>query len=175
MLFRSAAPNPMTGLAAALQGAKLRKTGGPDSRGSPQDGKKGSAGSGYGTIGRSGGGAMPSMMDEMQKTLARRRAKVDRGSEEPDDGSSDRRGSESTPSPGKPGSESPKGRGRSSQDLDAASTNGTNGSNGTNGGVRGGEGDLEAMKQEILREMRKEIQTAKQEIIDVILAEMGRR
>jgi len=118
---------------------------------------------------------MPSMMDEMQKTLARRRAKVDRGSEEPDDGSSDRRGSESTPSPGKPGSESPKGRGRSSQDLDAASTNGTNGSNGTNGGVRGGEGDLEAMKQEILREMRKEIQTAKQEIIDVILAEMGRR
>jgi len=131
----------MTGLAAALQGAKLRKTGGPDSRGSPQDGKKGSAGSGYGTIGRSGGGAMPSMMDEMQKTLARRRAKVDRGSEEPDDGSSDRRGSESTPSPG----------------------------------VRGGEGDLEAMKQEILREMRKEIQTAKQEIIDVILAEMGRR
>ena len=59
---------------------------------------------------------------------------VDRGSEEPDDGSSDRRGSESTPSPGKPGSESPKGRGRSSQDLDAASTNGTNGSNGTNGG-----------------------------------------
>ena len=32
--------------------------------------------------------------------------------------------------------------------------------------MRGGEGDLEAMKQEILREMRKEIQTAKQEIID---------
>ena len=33
-------------------------------------------------------------------------------------------------------------------------------------GLKAGEGDLEAMKQEILREMRKEIQKAKQEIID---------
>ena len=59
--------------------------------------------------------------------------KVDRGSEEPDEGS-ERRGSESTPSPGKPGSESPKGRGRS-QDAEsdpppvikAEETNGING------------------------------------------------
>ena len=71
----------------------------------------------YGSVGKSGGGGMASMMDEMQKTLARRRAKVDRGSEEPD---SDRNDSgarmEKGGSPGKPlsqsgsqaGSESPK-------------------------------------------------------------------
>ena len=58
------------------------------------------------------------MMDEMQKTLARRRAKVDRSSEEPDsdkqDGGAER--TEKSASPGKPysghssqaGSESPK-------------------------------------------------------------------
>ena len=64
---------------------------------------------------------MASMMDEMQKTLARRRAKVDRSSEEPDsdrpDGGEGRRQEiEKSCSPGKPfsqpgsqaGSESPK-------------------------------------------------------------------
>ena len=85
--------------------------------------------SGYGTVGRSSGGGsgggMASMMDEMQKTLARRRAKVDRSSEEPDSDKQengvmgDRRqgdGGEKSSSPGKPlshpgsqaGSESPK-------------------------------------------------------------------
>jgi len=34
---------------------------------------------------------------------------------------------------------------------------------------------MEAMKQEILREMRKEIGKAKQEIIDVIRAELARK
>ena len=39
----------------------------------------GSAGSGnYGTLGRGGGGGMASMMDEMAKTLARRRAAVEK-------------------------------------------------------------------------------------------------
>ena len=55
---------------------------------------------------------MASMMDEMQKTLARRRAKVDRSSEEPDSDKQDEKSS----SPGKPfsqpgsqaGSEPPK-------------------------------------------------------------------
>ena len=71
------------------------------------------------------------MMDEMQKTLARRRAKVDRSSEEPDsdrqDGDSGRRQElEKSCSPGKPfsqpasqaGSESPRpGKERSSQTI----------------------------------------------------------
>ena len=58
------------------------------------------------------------MMDEMQKTLARRRAKVDRSSEEPDSGEAADQSKEKGGSPGKPypvsgggsqaGSESPK-------------------------------------------------------------------
>ena len=47
------------------------------------------------SIGRAAGGGMASMMDEMQKTLARRRAKVERGSEEPEEGR------EKSSSPGK--------------------------------------------------------------------------
>jgi len=124
------------------------------------------------------------MMDEMQKTLARRRAKVDRSSEEPEG-----EGSSSTyaeggkgSSPGKAaaaGSESPKpGRRRhsrrGSQDFDMmmrAESGGTENHSVSNGNS----GDMEAMKQEILREMRKEIGKAKQEIIDVIRAELARR
>lgn len=112
---------------------------------------------------------MASMMDEMQKTLARRRAKVDRSSEEPDSDKQengvmgDRRqgdGGEKSSSPGKPlshpgsqaGSESPKPE-----------------------SMNGNASELENMKQEILREMRKEIAKAKLEIIEVIRQEMSRR
>jgi len=132
---------------------------------------------------------MASMMDEMQKTLARRRAKVDRSSEEPD-GEADRAnhyaeggsGTKGT-SPGKQnaGSESPKpGRRRhsrrSSQDFEMmmrAESAGPETHAVVNG--NGSSGDLEVMKQEILREMRKEINKAKQEIIDVIRSELARR
>jgi len=161
-------------LAAALQAAKLKKTNGPKtSSGSPGSANDVSNGgtSNYGTVGRSqsgSGGGMASMMDEMQKTLARRRAKVDRSSEEPD-GEAERTnhyaeaGSAATKgsSPGKnvpnAGSESPKPESH-------AVVNGN-----------GSSGDLEVVKQEILREMRKEINKAKQEIIDVIRLELSRR
>merc|ERR1719150_2528918 len=132
-LQRSDSMEPMSGLAAALQAAKLKKTNGPKtssgSPGSANDVSNGNA-SNYGTVGRStsgSGGGMASMMDEMQKTLARRRAKVDRSSEEPD-GEAERTnhyaeaGSAATKgsSPGKnvpnAGSESPKpGRRRHSR------------------------------------------------------------
>ena len=80
---------------------------------------------------------MASMMDEMQKTLARRRAKVDRSSEEPDSDKQENgdRHLEKSGSPGKPfsqpgsqaGSESPKpGRRRHS----------------TRGSICGQEGDI---------------------------------
>lgn len=103
------------------------------------------------------------MMDEMQKTLARRRAKVDRSSEEPDSDKQDAgERTEKSASPGKPysghssqaGSESPK----------PETMNGN-----------GNASELEAMKQEILREMRKEIAKAKLEIIEVIRQEVSRR
>jgi len=147
------------------------------------------------------------MMDEMQKTLARRRAKVDRSSEEPDSErqeNGERRGSdfpEKGSSPGKAisqpgsqaGSESPKpGRRRhstrGSQDIDSLGSSIGNLGRATSlgaqevgtenyvpDGVSSSSGDLEAVKQEILREMRKEIAKAKQEIIDVIRQELSRR
>jgi len=112
---------------------------------------------------------MSSMMDEMQKTLARRRAKVDRGSEEPEDGR------DKSASPGKAdrqgGSESPKpGKRRTfgSVDIDQEIK-----VNGIDGNVSCTE--LEAVKQEILKEMRKEVNKAKQEIIEVIRAEISKR
>jgi len=146
------------------------------------------------------------MMDEMQKTLARRRAKVDRSSEEPDSDrqeNGERRGSdypEKGSSPGKAisqpgsqaGSESPKpGRRRhstrGSQDIDSLGGSMGNLGRATSLGAQevgtenyvpdgvSNSGDLEAVKQEILREMRKEIAKAKQEIIDVIRLELSRR
>jgi len=158
----------MSGLAAALQAAKLKKTNGPKSAagagGSAGDVSNGN-GSNYGTVGRQtssssgSGGGMASMMDEMQKTLARRRAKVDRSSEEPEgEGGSNYAEGGKGSSPGKAtstGSESPKPENHSASN--------------------GNSGDMEAMKQEILREMRKEIGKAKQEIIDVIRAELARK
>merc|ERR1719195_866828 len=111
-LAKSESAEPISGLAAALQAAKLKKTNGVKT-GSSENGSS----SGYGTVGRNSangggggggsGGGMASMMDEMQKTLARRRAKVDRSSEEPDsdrqDGDSGRRQElEKSSSPGKP-------------------------------------------------------------------------
>lgn len=109
------------------------------------------------------------MMDEMQKTLARRRAKVDRGSEEPEEGR------DKSASPGKVerqgGSESPKPGKRRPFGSDA--DQGEIKVNGLDGSVSSTE--LEAVKQEILREMRKEVNKAKQEIIDVIRSELSRR
>lgn len=66
----------MGSLASQLQQAKLRKTSGPPPPPAENSGNStSSSGSGnYGTIGRtSGAGEMASMMDEMAKTLARRR------------------------------------------------------------------------------------------------------
>lgn len=69
----------MGSLAAQLQQAKLRKTSGPPPPPAENSGNStSSSGSGnYGTIGRtSGAGEMASMMDEMAKTLARRRERI---------------------------------------------------------------------------------------------------
>lgn len=138
-------------------------------------------------MGRSGGGGMTSMMDEMQKTLARRRAKVDRGSEEPEkspgpgvkNGALENREKGASPGVGKVGQESQEkgtspGVGKGGQE---------NQEKGTSPGVSKGpdtyssfpSSELDAMKQEILREMRKEVNKAKQEIIDVIRQELARK
>ena len=77
-------PEPVSGLAAALQAAKLRKTAARTPNENSGGSTTSSAGSsGYGSIGKGKEERPPmaSMMDEMQKTLARRRAKVEKGDE----------------------------------------------------------------------------------------------
>lgn len=68
---------PANSLAAAIAGAKLKKTPGRDDK----TGDTGSTGSETGSIGnnRPIAGGMASMMDEMAKTLARRRAQAEGG------------------------------------------------------------------------------------------------
>lgn len=70
----------MGSLAAQLQQAKLRKTSVPQNQSANENSGNSTSSSSsgnYGTIGRTGGGGgggeMASMMDEMAKTLARRR------------------------------------------------------------------------------------------------------
>merc|ERR1711953_1350197 len=96
--FNSGGGNePVSGLAAALQAAKLKKT--PKSTENSGGSTTGSSGSsGYGSIGKGKEDRPPmvSMMDEMQKTLARRRAKVDKGE---DDDSGERKNFEKGSSP----------------------------------------------------------------------------
>lgn len=112
---------------------------------------------------------MASMMDEMQKTLARRRAKVDRSSEEPESSverspgpASEEGGRKSVGQEVQEKGASPVvSKGPDSPRPDTSSSSSSS--------------DLEAVKQEILREMRKEINKAKQEIIDVIRQELSRR
>jgi enabled protein len=183
----------MGGLAAALQAAKLKKT---SNSNLPKENSGGSTtssnSSGYGTIGRgkeerpalASGGGMASMMDEMQKTLARRRAKVDR---QVDDEQNDRSKKSSSPSAGSDGgknnrgsnsgSESPKPArkrfGSMADDLDIAKFNGEASGGGSAGGISAEQ--LEAVKQEILDEMRKEVNKAKQEIIEAMRVELNRR
>jgi len=117
---------------------------------------------------------MASMMDEMQKTLARRRAKVDRSSEEPE-GSADRSlGSESSSSLGtraELGGANHADKGGSS----SPPTQHIKGSESPRPEAVGGSSELEAMKQEILKEMRKEINKAKLDIIDAIRQELARK
>jgi hypothetical protein len=71
---------PANSLAAAIAGAKLKKTPGRDDKA----GDTGSTGSDTGSIGGNNNrpvGGMASMMDEMAKTLARRRAQAEGGSD----------------------------------------------------------------------------------------------
>lgn len=127
---------------------------------------------------------MASMMDEMQKTLARRRAKVDAPQKGDDEESSGRK--ESSPT-GKSssGSESPEpGRrrfGSTADEIDVTKLNGmaenaiNNATSNSGGCTTATNAELEAMKQEILREMRKEMAKMKQDIIEAIRCEMNRR
>ncbi|XP_059608057.1 protein enabled-like [Phlebotomus argentipes] len=189
----------MSTLAAQLQNARLRrnqKTTPPPAENSGSSTSSGSSGN-YGTIGRTTTG-MASMMDEMAKTLARRRAQAERKEPDSDDlNSSKRPWEKSNTLPHKLGSAAAAGNSSS------PGGGGGGGGNSTGGGPESprpqrkrfgsaseetilkqvnGDGlslpltaELDNIKAEILREMRIEISKAKQEIIEVIKSEFNRR
>ncbi|XP_051859725.1 protein enabled isoform X11 [Drosophila albomicans] len=191
----------MGSLASQLQQFKLKKnkstTAAPENSGSSTS----SGGSGnYGTIGRSSNG-MASMMDEMAKTLARRRAQAEKKDPEPEPEVKQRPWEKSNTLPHK----------LSSGGSSGAASNAHGGANGSTGSGQsttnsGGESprpmrkrfgsaseetilkvngdglslalsnsDLDTLKAEIVREMRLEIQKVKNEIIDAIKSEFNRR
>ncbi|XP_032570755.1 protein enabled isoform X4 [Drosophila sechellia] len=192
----------MGSLASQLQQFKLKKnkvtTSAPENSGSSTS----SGGSGnYGTIGRSSNG-MASMMDEMAKTLARRRAQAEKKDPEPEAEVKKRPWEKSNTLPHKLSG----GAGSGSAGSGHEGANGNSGGAGSNTTNSGGEsprpmrkrfgsaseetilkvngdglslalsnGDLDTLKAEIVREMRLEIQKVKNEIIDAIKSEFNRR
>ncbi|CAN7975433.1 unnamed protein product [Ixodes persulcatus] len=163
---------PLT-LAAAIAGAKLKKS--ANKMGEGSDTLKKSQGSGTGSAGVPMGG-MASMMDEMRGTLAKRRAQVENSQSQDGEMSSDSRknwdkqGSTNGTSPSKvasSGSESPKsGRGQrigSLGDTEGLKVNGVDAF------------DVDKLKQEIMTEIRREVSKMKQDIIEAIKVELNRR
>ncbi|KAG8234454.1 hypothetical protein J437_LFUL011853 [Ladona fulva] len=149
-----------------------------------------SGSSNYGTLGRGGAAAggggsgvgMASMMDEMAKTLARRRAaaeKQDSRSEpqqDADNGQEKKPWEKNQPSGGSSngtkfsngasdGSPKPSRKRFGSASEESGKT-GAGGEISQQSTIPGSPVDLESLKQDLLREMRKELGKIKQEIID---------
>ncbi|XP_054617828.1 protein enabled homolog isoform X2 [Dunckerocampus dactyliophorus] len=186
-LFSPAEDRPLSGLAAALAGAKLRKVPRSDDAGAALaaalSGAAGTVGvkpesRGNGPL--SGGGGL---MEEMSALLARRRRIAEKGSspepelksEEGEITTTPKVSACSTPDmPRKPwertnstmnGSKSPViGRPRSTPTPASVSAN----------GVPTESVDYDRLKQDILDEMRKELSKLKAELIDAIREELGR-
>ncbi|XP_044576435.1 protein enabled isoform X3 [Cotesia glomerata] len=163
-------------LAAALQAARLKKK---QQQAQPVENSPSGGGGGgnYGTLGRGGGGGMASMMDEMAKTLARRRAAVEKKQPEqppepessPDKKSWDKNNANNKFSNG---AESPKS---ARKRFGSASEDTLLRVNGVNDGALLTAQEMEAFKAEIIKEVRKEFQKMKQEIIDALKGELNRR
>ncbi|CAH0381572.1 unnamed protein product [Bemisia tabaci] len=165
-------------LAAQLQSARLRRANKQSAENSGSStSSNGSAGN-YGTL--RGTTGMASMLDEMTRTLARRRAAVEKTQTDVVQVSiftclvvnfyvsttGDAKKSWNSPN-SKSGCESPKPvrkqLANSSEELVGC------------GKVNGSVSELESLKQEILKEMKKEISRMKQDIIDAIKIELNRR
>nr|XP_057901851.1 protein enabled homolog isoform X5 [Doryrhamphus excisus] len=186
-LFSPAEDRPLSGLAAALAGAKLRKVPRSDDAGAALAAALSGAAGAVGAKPESrGNGPLPGgggLMEEMSALLARRRRIAEKGSSpEPDLKSEDgeitttpKVSACSTPDmPRKPwertnstmnGSKSPViGRPKSTPTPASLSAN----------GVPTESVDYDRLKQDILDEMRKELTKLKAELIDAIREELGR-
>ncbi|KAL6096233.1 enah [Pungitius sinensis] len=191
-LFSPAEDRPVSGLAAALAGAKLRKVARSDDAGAALAaatlaaamlGAGGAAGAksearGNGPVPGGGG-----LMEEMSALLARRRRIADKGSSPEPDQRSEEGEINTTPKvsacstpdmPRKPwdrtntmnGSKSPV-IGRPKSTPTPAASLGAN-------GVPTEAVDYDRLKQDILDEMRKELSKLKEELIDAIREELGK-
>ncbi|KAG0721522.1 Protein enabled [Chionoecetes opilio] len=164
----SSEENANSGLAAALAGAKLRKTRAPDSESTGSSSSGGSIGRGSGE--RPALGGMMSMMDEMAATLARRRAKNKDPPSSPTQSQDPPRSSQK--SPGNTSTNGKSGDGGSPKPdrkrFGSTSEEGAPRVNGLEGGAGAVacSGDLERLKEEIMDEMRKELDKVKMDIIE---------
>uniref|UniRef100_A0A8C8SGN9 Protein enabled homolog n=1 Tax=Pelusios castaneus TaxID=367368 RepID=A0A8C8SGN9_9SAUR len=171
---------PLTGLAAALAGAKLRKV----SRGEESSSPSGGASSKTDSV--RGNGPLPlggsGLMEEMSALLARRRRIAEKGSTEPEQ--KEDKTEESEPSTSKPPSTSTPELTRKPWER----TNTVNGSKSpvisrpkstpsgqlSANGVQSEGLDYDRLKQDILDEMRKELTKLKEELIDAIRQELSK-
>ncbi|XP_042730910.1 protein enabled homolog isoform X11 [Lagopus leucura] len=201
--FVSEENRPLTGLAAALAGAKLRKV----SRGEDSSSSSGGGGSASSkTDSGRGNGPLPlggsGLMEEMSALLARRRRIAEKGSTEPEqkedkteesESSTSKASSTSTPElTRKPwertntvnGSKSPVISRRESPWKNLVSENrfydslnrpkSTTAGQPSANGVQSEGLDYDRLKQDILDEMRKELTKLKEELIDAIRQELSK-
>ncbi|XP_053877343.1 protein enabled homolog isoform X11 [Malaclemys terrapin pileata] len=171
---------PLTGLAAALAGAKLRKV----SRSEEFSNSSGGVSSKTDSV--RGNGPLPlggsGLMEEMSALLARRRRIAEKGSTEPEQ--KEDKTEESEPSTSKPSSTSTPELTRKPWER----TNTVNGSKSpvisrpkstpsgqtSANGVQSEGLDYDRLKQDILDEMRKELTKLKEELIDAIRQELSK-
>ncbi|XP_053987227.1 protein enabled [Hylaeus volcanicus] len=174
-------PPDINSLAAALQAARLKKKQSsqqPVENSGSSTSSSGSVGGGgnYGTLGRGGGGGMASMMDEMAKTLARRRAAVEKKQpdppQEPESSPDKKWDKNNSNNKFSNGAESPKSVRKR---FGSASEDTLLKVNGVNDGAVLTAQEMDAFKAEIIKEVRKEFQKMKQEIVDAVRAELSRR
>lgn len=169
----------LSDLAAALAGAKLRKT-------AKQDEAAPASGTGKADASRSSnssiGGGGGDLMGEMSAILARRRKAANTGEKPPvktqDNDDSEPQSQSDTLR--KPWEKSTLPRNNSvakNTDSTASLVQGSRAKPATNNNDASGadEADLEKMKQEILEEVRKELQKVKEEIIGAFIQELQKR
>ncbi|XP_064020665.1 protein enabled homolog isoform X3 [Pogoniulus pusillus] len=182
--FVSEENRPLTGLAAALAGAKLRKVSRGEDSSSSGGGGGGSASSK--TDSGRGNGPLPlggsGLMEEMSALLARRRRIAEKGSTEPEqkedkteeaESSTSKVSSTSTPElTRKPWERTNTVNGSKSPVISRPKSTPT-GQPSANG-VQSEGLDYDRLKQDILDEMRKELTKLKEELIDAIRQELSK-
>ncbi|XP_065446663.1 protein enabled homolog isoform X24 [Chrysemys picta bellii] len=183
---------PLTGLAAALAGAKLRKV----SRVNSEEFSSSSGGASSKTDSVRGNGPLPlggsGLMEEMSALLARRRRIAEKGSTEPEQ--KEDKTEESEPSTSKPsststpeltrkpwertntvnGSKSPVISRITQQGDSTGRPKSTPSGQTSANGVQSEGLDYDRLKQDILDEMRKELTKLKEELIDAIRQELSK-